>query len=110
MSIRVLVTGGAGFIGSHLSDRLVRDGFNVRVLDDFSTGSEKNLSAIRGQVELLTGDIRDRKITRRAMEGVEVVFHQAAATKLITVRTKSHHHPRYRWYSFLRSEPPSSMG
>jgi len=48
-------------------------------LDDFSTGSEKELSAVRGEVELLTGDIGDRRITRRVMKGVEVVFHQAAA-------------------------------
>ena len=83
MSSRVLVTGGAGFIGSHLAERLVQDRFDVRVLDDFSTGNEKTLSAIRGEVELLTGDIRDRKITRRAMEGVEVVFHQAAARAVL---------------------------
>jgi len=83
MGSRVLITGGAGFIGSNLADRLVQDGFNVRILDDLSTGNEKYLSAIRNDVELLTGDIRDQKITKRAMKGVEVVFHQAAARSVL---------------------------
>ena len=73
-----LVTGGAGFIGGHLVDRLVRDGWRVRVLDDFSSGSDRNLAASRGQFELLRGDVCAPALVQRAVDGVEVVFHQAA--------------------------------
>jgi UDP-glucose 4-epimerase len=73
-----LVTGGAGFIGSHLVEALVERGGPVRVLDDFSTGSPANLEAMRDHVEVIDGDITDLETVRRAMHGVEVVFHQAA--------------------------------
>ena len=73
-----LVTGGAGFIGSHLVDRLVEDGWEVRVLDDFSSGQEANLVQSRSRVELIRGDIRDAATAQGAVEGAEVVFHQAA--------------------------------
>jgi len=73
-----LVTGGAGFIGSHICERLLADGHRVRVLDDFSSGKEENLNALGGEVELIRGDIRDLAVVARAMEGVEVVFHEAA--------------------------------
>ncbi|MGH7681248.1 MAG: SDR family oxidoreductase [Candidatus Eiseniibacteriota bacterium] len=77
-----LVTGGAGFIGSHLAARLLRDGHNVRVLDNLSTGRRSNLdflqSAGGSRFEFLEGDIRDRDTCRKASEGVEFVFHQAA--------------------------------
>ncbi|HEX6863523.1 MAG TPA: SDR family oxidoreductase [Thermoanaerobaculia bacterium] len=72
--IPVLVTGGAGFIGSHLVDALVARGAQVRVLDDLSTGRRENLP----DVELIEGDIRDAGVCRAACEGVEYVFHQAA--------------------------------
>ncbi|HEY3262641.1 MAG TPA: NAD-dependent epimerase/dehydratase family protein [Pseudonocardiaceae bacterium] len=90
---RYLVTGGAGFIGSHLVAALVARGQAVRVLDNFSTGSATNLSYVLGHdvpapadgatarvdsVEMVCGDIRDRKMSDRACQGVEVVFHQAA--------------------------------
>ena len=75
---RVLVTGGAGFIGGHLVERLVADGAEVRVLDDFSTGKEANLAAVRDDIELLREDLRDASAVARAVEGVEVVFHQGA--------------------------------
>jgi nucleoside-diphosphate-sugar epimerase len=74
----VLVTGGGGFIGSHLADRLVAEGFRVRVLDDFSSGREANLVECIDQIDLVKGDLGDRGVLERAMEGVEVVFHQAA--------------------------------
>ena len=83
MSKKVLITGGAGFIGSHLSERLVQDGFTVRVLDDFSTGDARNLSSVHDQVEIIRGDIRDWEVTKRAVEGAEVVFHQAAARAVL---------------------------
>jgi UDP-glucose 4-epimerase len=73
-----LVTGGAGFIGSHLVDRLVREGWRVRVLDDFSSGREENLAASRGGFELLRGDLCDEPLAARAVAGVDVVFHHAA--------------------------------
>jgi UDP-glucose 4-epimerase len=75
---RALVTGGAGFIGSHLVDRLLLEGWDVRVLDDFSSGREDNLASAGSQVELLKGDVRDVALVARVVEGVEVVFHEAA--------------------------------
>jgi UDP-glucose 4-epimerase len=73
-----LVTGGGGFIGSHLCERLIRDGHRVRVLDDFSTGKEENLKALGGEVEILRGDLRDAGAVARAVKGVDIVFHEAA--------------------------------
>jgi UDP-glucose 4-epimerase len=72
-----LVTGGAGFIGSRIVRALVSGGTTVRVLDDLSTGNEKNLTDA-GDVELVTGDIRDAEAVRRAMDGVRVAYHIAA--------------------------------
>jgi nucleoside-diphosphate-sugar epimerase len=77
MSIH-LVTGGAGFIGSHLVDALAARGQRVRVLDNFSTGRAENLMDLRGRIEVLDDDVTDPAAVRRAMRGVEVVFHQAA--------------------------------
>ena len=77
-----LVTGGAGFIGSHIADRLMTDGHRVRVLDNLSTGRRENLDFLKkahgASCEVLEGDIRDAETCRRACEGVEYVFHQAA--------------------------------
>jgi len=72
---KYLVTGGCGFIGSHLADSLERDGHGVRVLDDLSTGTRGNLSA---SVELLVGDVADADLVRRAMDGIDGCFHLAA--------------------------------
>ncbi len=74
----VLVTGGAGFIGSHLVDALVQRGARVRVLDNFATGRPENLAASRDRIDLLEGDIRDPEACRRACAGVSAVYHQAA--------------------------------
>ena len=77
----VLVTGGAGFIGSHLIARLVSEGHSVRVLDDFSMGSEANLTDARAHgadLEIIRGDIRDLRTVERAASGVRAIFHQAA--------------------------------
>lgn len=74
----VLVTGGGGFIGSHLVEALVDRGRQVRVLDNFATGRRGNLAAVADRIELVEGDIRDAETCRRAAEGVEVIFHQAA--------------------------------
>ena len=75
---RYLVTGGAGFIGSHIAEALVGRGDEVRVLDDLSTGKMENLAPIAGRFEFVEGDIRDFETCRRAVAGVEVVFHEAA--------------------------------
>jgi len=73
-----LVTGGAGFIGSHLVEALVERGHEVRVLDDFSTGFPDNLDNVRERIEVLDGDIRDLDTVRHASRDAELVFHQAA--------------------------------
>ena len=76
----VLVTGGAGFIGSHLTEALLRKGHRVRVLDDFSTGKRENLIFDKKypSLEIIEGDIRHLAICQKAMKGIEYVFHQAA--------------------------------
>jgi len=73
-----LVTGGAGFIGSHLVERLLALGQRVRVVDNLSTGKLENLAAILSDLEFVRGDLRDEEVCRRAVRGVEVVFHVAA--------------------------------
>ena len=75
---QVLVTGAAGFIGSHLVDALVERGDAVRALDDLSTGNLKNLDGVRRRVDLRQASLLDREAMRSACEGVEVIFHQAA--------------------------------
>jgi nucleoside-diphosphate-sugar epimerase len=76
--VRTLVTGGAGFIGSHLAARLLADGHDVRVLDNFATGRRSNIDAIDGDVELIEGDIQSYERAHNAVRGCEIVFHQAA--------------------------------
>jgi UDP-glucose 4-epimerase len=73
-----LVTGGAGFIGSHIAAQLVERGAAVRVFDNFSSGKWENLTDLRGQIEVIDGDLRDEEALRRAVAGVEIVYHQAA--------------------------------
>ncbi|MDQ3010096.1 MAG: SDR family oxidoreductase, partial [Acidobacteriota bacterium] len=73
-----LVTGGAGFIGSHIAEALVKRGDRVRVLDNLSTGKRENLAHIAGEIEFIEGDIRDYDTTRRAMTEVNIAFHEAA--------------------------------
>jgi len=88
-----LVTGGAGFIGSHIADALVRQGKRVRVLDNLSTGKEEHMASFRASVELVRGDIRDLEACRKAMDGVEYVIHQAAirsVPKSVDRPTESH--------------------
>lgn len=75
---KFLVTGGAGFIGSHIVDALVRDGNKVRVLDDFSSGKEENLTGVLNKIELIKGDIRDKEIVKKAVSGIDYVLYQAA--------------------------------
>ncbi|MBI5469841.1 SDR family oxidoreductase [Candidatus Kaiserbacteria bacterium] len=75
---KAVVTGGAGFIGSHLSRRLVRDGWKVTVVDDLSTGEKKNITDILKKITFLKFDVNDTKKLTKAMKGADVVFHLAA--------------------------------
>jgi len=72
-----LVTGGAGFIGSHITERLLADGHRVRILDNFSTGKRENIPA-SDDVEVIEGDVGDFDTVQGAMENVDIVFHEAA--------------------------------
>jgi UDP-N-acetylglucosamine/UDP-N-acetyl-alpha-D-glucosaminouronate 4-epimerase len=78
MATKYLVTGGAGFIGSHLAETLLDRGESVRIFDNLSTGKQTNLATFQGHVEFLHGDLRDFDAVKAAMTGIEVVFHQAA--------------------------------
>jgi UDP-glucose 4-epimerase len=75
---RVLVTGGAGFIGSHLVEALLGQGLEVRVIDNLATGHRSNLARVAGSYEWIEGNLVDFDVCRRAVEGVACVFHQAA--------------------------------
>ena len=83
-AMKVLVTGGAGFIGSHVVDRLVNEGHEVRVIDNLSTGKLKNIDShfLSGKVDLVNGDIRDAELVRKVVHGVEAVVHLAAVTSI----------------------------
>jgi UDP-glucose 4-epimerase len=93
--VKVLVTGGAGFIGSNLVVRLLDEGYGVRVMDDFSTGRRENLDS---RAELIEGDIDDEELVGQAVRGAHLVFHQAAAGSvarsvaqpLVTDRVNTH--------------------
>lgn len=81
---RILVTGGAGFIGSHIVDRLLKEGFEVIVIDNFSTGRQENLAAYLGRKDfrLVRGDIRDFSLVKSIMTDADAVFHEAAFVSL----------------------------
>lgn len=82
--MKILVTGGAGFIGSHVVDALLKRGDEVVVLDNFTTGSKSNLQNHFGKsgFRLVEGDIRDQKKTRETLEGVDAIIHEAAVTSV----------------------------
>jgi nucleoside-diphosphate-sugar epimerase len=73
-----LVTGGAGFIGSHIASALLAEGARVRVLDDLSTGHRENIDEIGGDVDFIQGSVADEALLAKVLEGVELVFHEAA--------------------------------
>lgn len=75
---KVLVTGGAGFIASHIATACVQRGDKVRVLDNLCTGFKRNLQHIEGDIEFIEGDVADEAVVAEAMRGCELVFHQAA--------------------------------
>src|SRR5271157_4328970 len=79
---RVLVTGGAGFIGSHLVESLVRQGTKVRVFDNFSSGWHENLAEVHDDVEIIEGDVRDAEAVRSAVRGCDVIIYQAAQLEI----------------------------
>ncbi len=76
--MKALVTGGAGFIGSHIAERLVNTGWSVVVLDDLSSGNLANLDHIADGLEIIIGDVRDTGPVKKSVTGVDVVFHEAA--------------------------------
>jgi nucleoside-diphosphate-sugar epimerase len=76
--MRCLVTGGAGFIGSHLTDRLVNEGHEVTVLDNLATGLESNLENVRSKIKFINGDLRNLETVREAVDAQDVIFHLGA--------------------------------
>jgi UDP-glucose 4-epimerase len=76
--MKALVTGGAGFIGSHLTERLLQDGYDVRVLDNFSTGRRKNILGFADEIDLVEGDLQSYERAHTAVRDCDVVLHQAA--------------------------------
>jgi nucleoside-diphosphate-sugar epimerase len=78
LTSQVLVTGGAGFIGSNLADELIAQGAKVRIIDNFITGFRENLDEITGDFDFIEGDITDAAAIEKALNGVEIVFHEAA--------------------------------
>jgi UDP-glucose 4-epimerase len=83
--MRVLVTGGAGFIGSHLTDALIARGDQVVALDNFSTGSTANIKHITKNFEIIDGDIRNKDLINESIKDVDLVFHMAAALGVNTI-------------------------
>ena len=82
MPDKILVTGGAGFIGSHLVDDLAKRGHRVRILDNFSTGRRENLTRSLKKVQVIRGDVRDLRAVQKAAQGVARVFHLAAVSSV----------------------------
>jgi len=80
--MRFLVTGGAGFIGSHLVERLVAAGQDVVILDDLSSGRRENFAAVRRRVSFIRGSVTDLRMCRRAVDGADYVLHHAALTSV----------------------------
>ena len=83
--MRVLITGGAGFIGSHLCDALLAQGHQVSILDNMSTGSAANIAHIKDQIEIHQGDIRDAALVEKLMAPADLVLHMAAALGVNTI-------------------------
>ena len=73
-----LITGGAGFIGSHLVEALAKEGRKIAVIDNFLTGKNENIAPFASKIEFFQGDIRDRELLKKALTGIRIVFHEAA--------------------------------
>lgn len=80
--MKILITGGAGFIGSHLAEAGVKRGNKVLIFDDLSSGKLENLGPIKNEIEFIEGDIRDLDSLNKVLRGVEVVFHEAAVASM----------------------------
>ena len=81
--MKYLVTGGAGFIGSHITSALLEQGAHVRIMDNFSSGKRENVEALNrrfdaSQLEIIEGDVRDVSSVTEAARGIEIIFHEAA--------------------------------
>lgn len=76
--MRFLVTGGAGFIGSNITRQLLKDGHDVRILDNFSTGKKDNIADLTDKIDLIEGDIQDITTVKRAVKDIDYILHQAA--------------------------------
>ena len=76
--MKVLVTGGGGFIGSHITDEAVNRGYEVNVLDNFSTGRRQNLAHVANNINLIEGDLRSYHTVHEAVRGCDVIFHVGA--------------------------------
>jgi UDP-glucose 4-epimerase len=83
--MRIFITGGAGFIGSHLCDALLKEGHQVSILDNMSTGSAANIAHIKDRIEIHQGDIRDVTLVEKAMAPADLVLHMAAALGVNTI-------------------------
>jgi nucleoside-diphosphate-sugar epimerase len=101
---KVLVTGGAGFIGSHLVEQLVEEGARVRVADNLERGRAENLSAVKNDIEFLKLDLRDLDNCRKACEGMEVVFNLAAKVTGIEYN-RNHHADMFENNMLLQQNP-----
>lgn len=80
--MKILVTGGAGFIGSHVVESLLNEGHEVEILDDFSTGRVENLAAFKSRVRVVKGNILDKKLLREQFDGLDLVIHLAAQSSV----------------------------
>jgi UDP-glucose 4-epimerase len=87
--MRVFITGGAGFIGSHLADALIAQGDEVTILDNLTTGSATNIAHLEGRIELVQGDIRDAALIEKLMAPADLVLHMAAALGVNTILEKT---------------------
>ena len=87
--MRVLITGGAGFIGSHLADALIARGDTVTILDNLSTGSAANIAHIKDKIEIHQGDIRDQALVEPLVEKSDLVLHMAASICFNTILEKT---------------------
>ena len=83
--MKVFITGGAGFIGSHLCDVLVKEGHEVTILDNLSTGTENNIAHLKDSLKIIKGDIRDEKLVEELMLETDLVLHMAAALGVYTI-------------------------
>jgi len=89
----VLVTGGAGFIGSHIVDAMLSEKHDVRIIDNVSTGRVENIKHLEGKIEVIDGNISDKAAIDSAVEGADYIFHQAAQTSVVD----SIKHPAKTW-------------